>query len=170
MTDRRMSEIDPYQVPQSSLDESNLKESKVQEVVPFHIGLRFANYIIDHLAHGGLGVVVGLIMGYLFGEAALPFFEGILGILVGLTISWAYYFILESSFGVTLGKLVTVTRVVNMHGQPPGIGQVAVRTLCRFIPFEPFSFFGSRAYGWHDSLSDSYVVKKGSVRYRKEEQ
>jgi hypothetical protein len=40
-----------------------------------------------------------------------------------------------------------------------GIMQIFLRTLCRFIPFEPISFLGG-AGGWHDRFSSTFVVKE----------
>jgi uncharacterized RDD family membrane protein YckC len=61
----------------------------------------------------------------------------------------------------TPGKWVFGTVVVNESGGKPSFGRVLKRTFSRFIPFEPFSFFGER--GWHDSLSDTLVVRKRKV-------
>ena len=57
-----------------------------------------------------------------------------------------YYVILEASFGWTIGKLVTGTRVVRFDGDKPHFPQILGRTFARFIPFEPFSvLFGGSA-------------------------
>jgi uncharacterized RDD family membrane protein YckC len=58
--------------------------------------------------------------------------------------------------GANAGKLLSGTVVVNEAGGKPTIGQVFARTLCRFIPFEAFSFLGKR--GWHDSIPKTHVV------------
>ena len=50
--------------------------------------------------------------------------------------------------------------VVNVHGAKPSVNAIIKRTLCRFIPFEPFTFLGLNSRGWHDSFSKTYVVKK----------
>ena len=51
------------------------------------------------------------------------------------------------------------TRVVSENGTDPTFGQVAGRTLSRFIPFEPLSvLFSNTHLGWHDSLSKTKVV------------
>ena len=42
------------------------------------------------------------------------------------------------------------------NGTKPRFGQVIGRTLCRFVPFEAFSFFGER--GWHDKIPKTRVV------------
>ena len=48
-----------------------------------------------------------------------------------------------------------------MHdGTKPDSGQILKRTLCRLIPFNVLSFLGSPCNGWHDTISDTYVVKK----------
>ena len=117
---------------------------------------RFANFIID---------ITGFnLAGYLFG-----FGTGIFGVvdvienrglyILAIFILLAYYFLLEGVSGRTLGKLITGTKVVTEDGQKPSFTNIAVRTLCRCIPFEPFSFFGSGTGGWHDSLSKPRVIK-----------
>ena len=72
-----------------------------------------------------------------------------------------YYVPQEAFWGRTIGKLITGTRVVSEDGGPASFGQVVGRTFARMIPFEPFSFFGSTASGWHDSLSHTRVVQNG---------
>jgi uncharacterized RDD family membrane protein YckC len=62
--------------------------------------------------------------------------------------------------GRTLGKLITRTSVVDAEGRRPTFKQVLGRTFSRIIPFEPFSFFGKDARGWHDSMSNTFVVVK----------
>jgi hypothetical protein len=46
--------------------------------------------------------------------------------------------------------------VVGELDERPAFSQVVGRTLCRFIPFEVFSFFGEA--GWHDSIPKTQVV------------
>lgn len=44
-------------------------------------------------------------------------------------------------------------------GTKPDFKAVALRTLCRFIPFEAFTYLGSsNPMGWHDKLSSTRVV------------
>jgi uncharacterized RDD family membrane protein YckC len=50
--------------------------------------------------------------------------------------------------------------VVKKDGSKPDIKTFLIRTLCRFIPLEPFSFLGAFPRGWHDTLSETYVVKR----------
>jgi uncharacterized RDD family membrane protein YckC len=70
-----------------------------------------------------------------------------------------YYAIFESTTGVTLGKLVTGTKIIGEDGQRPPFGKMLQRSLCRIIPFEPLSYLGSDARGWHDTITKTWVVK-----------
>lgn len=80
---------------------------------------------------------------------------------LGLVIRLAYYIPQEAAFGFTVGKLITGTRMVDEDGEKSNLIQVILRTLSRFIPFEPFSvLFIEAPRGWHDSLSGTYVVRK----------
>lgn len=69
-----------------------------------------------------------------------------------------YYLVFEGVFKTTAGKAVTNTLIVNADGIRPGFGQMLGRTICRFIPFDGLSFFKADRRGWHDSVSETYVV------------
>jgi len=71
-----------------------------------------------------------------------------------------YYSLTEIYFSRTIAQLITKTVVVNKDGTKPDIKMLVIRSLCRFIPFEPFSFLGTNPRGWHDTFSNTYVVKK----------
>ena len=71
----------------------------------------------------------------------------------------AYYCFFEGIFARSPGKWICGTRVVDLEGNRPSFLQVIGRSLARFIPFEAFSFLGSRGIGWHDSLSSTRVVR-----------
>lgn len=62
------------------------------------------------------------------------------------------------SKGRSIGKYFTKTKVVMEDGSVPKTTDIILRTLCRLIPFNAFSFFNDEARGWHDSMSDTYVV------------
>ena len=49
-----------------------------------------------------------------------------------------YFPICEGLSGMTLGKLITRTIVVDSSGNPPGFWKATVRTLLRFIEVNPF--------------------------------
>ena len=126
-------------------------------------GLRFANFIIDRMAGTGLfyaGVFLSASITSDIGNDALSS----LIILAAFAIIPGYYIVLEYFWGKTLGKFLTKTRVVNEAGKQPSFWNIVGRSLCRFIPFEPFSFFGGgKPIGWHDSISKTYVVMDSFV-------
>lgn len=116
-------------------------------------GQRFATVLLDYVGSILFGLVVGVVIGLLgIDLEALP--DQIFGIVLML----AYYITFEGIWGRTLGKLLMGTRVVNHDGGVPSFGQILKRSLCRFIPFEPFSFLASEV-GWHDSISRTRVVR-----------
>lgn len=69
-----------------------------------------------------------------------------------------YYLLLEGIIGMSFGKLITNTIVVNESGERPTVSQTIGRTFCRLIPFDGWSFL-FRQRGWHDTLSGTYVTK-----------
>lgn len=138
-------------------------------------GKRFANVVIDYVARLGLTFVIGMIaamIGVLTGnEEILIFFQNITRIqelTIGLVVLLIYYNVFEIFFGTTIGKLFTKTVVVDIYGEKPNANAILIRSLCRLIPFEVFSFFGTPCVGWHDSLSKTYVVNKEELRISKE--
>jgi len=120
---------------------------------------RLVNLLID---------IVILVLGFFMLVQFLPyvfapfslFFSSPIGLLVFIVLFiFLYYALCEGMFGKTLGKMVTRTKVVNESGLPASGQQVFVRTICRFIPVDPFTFFTKDARGWHDKLSKTKVVK-----------
>lgn len=75
-----------------------------------------------------------------------------------------YYPISEILFGSSPGKFLTESRVVNSKAESPNSLTIFLRTLCRNIPFDALSFFSKR--GWHDSLSETYVVKEKRTGFK----
>jgi uncharacterized RDD family membrane protein YckC len=123
-------------------------------------GQRFANYVIDQ--------VVFLVLAFLFGIALAVFgltehFNDLTLNIVALAILYAYYVIMESAFGQTVGKLITGTIVVDLEGNRPSTTTILIRSLCRLIPFEAFSYLGSGP-GWHDMLAKTKVISKKYYR------
>lgn len=129
------------------------------------MGKRFINYLIDYLFVMALGAIVGgaigLVLGY-FAPEHLSFFDGenkLLEYVLGAIVLIIYYIFFEGFTGRSIGKYFTKTKVVTEQGKKPLFSQIAIRTLCRLIPFEAFSFLGERAIGWHDSISKTRVVE-----------
>jgi uncharacterized RDD family membrane protein YckC len=131
---------------------------------------RFLNYVIDHVAFMIILMLIGFILGVMIAlsqSPAISLWIASLGNwgwnLILLIISLIYYSVFEGIFGTTLGKLITGTVVVTENGVKPNFAVVVKRSLCRLIPFNAVSFFFNPGLGWHDSISDTYVVKKKAL-------
>jgi len=129
---------------------------------------RFANYFIDRITFYLFFIVIvfitAIIAELLGSESVLQVLYDLenLNPLLDTLITWiifvVFYFILESISQRTIGKLITQTKVVLENGEKPTPETIIIRSLCRIIPFEPFSFLGELPKGWHDTLSKTYVV------------
>lgn len=127
-------------------------------------GIRFANFIVDRI----LGTVLFYFI--IIGLASATNFDDANGVISTFLLLFAiatipgYYIVFEYFWGKTPGKFITKTKVVNESGAQPSFMNIVGRTLCRFIPFEPFSYFsGDRPSGWHDSISKTYVVEDSYI-------
>jgi uncharacterized RDD family membrane protein YckC len=137
----------------------------IDETVLASKGQRFANYIVDTVIYYSLVYLIGALAGWLYAAfgytgmynwvIGMGTFEGLLFNFVVMAL---YFLFMEGFTQKTIGKLITGTIVIMDDGSKPAAGTVALRTLCRFIPFEAFSFFNDSARGWHDSMTDTYVV------------
>jgi uncharacterized RDD family membrane protein YckC len=144
----------PYQPPQADVNATVGEPS--ERLTDASVGIRFANLCIDVVGRLLFATVLG---GLLVLVSGVRFAAGFSGIVFGLGSMFLYYVLFEGLFGRTLGKLVTGTRVVTSDGGKPRFLQICGRTLARFVPFEPFSFFGSGPSGWHDRWSETRVVR-----------
>ncbi|MBK6979176.1 MAG: RDD family protein [Cytophagaceae bacterium] len=71
---------------------------------------------------------------------------------------------MELYFQKTLGKFITKTIVLKENGEKPTLSDLLIRSLCRFIPFDPLSFLYAQytPKGFHDTLSKTIVVVEKS--------
>jgi len=128
-------------------------------------GIRFANFILDYIVQLSLGVAIGVVIGVIseltgsYGFIDFFFNSGrLMEFIFGYIILLIYYTTIETLTGRSLGKYITKTKVVLYDGSKPTFNEILVRSLCRIIPFEHFSFLGEEGKGWHDSISKTYVV------------
>jgi uncharacterized RDD family membrane protein YckC len=143
--------FNPYQPPKAAVEDVGVEQ---RDIEPASKGLRFGTYIIDMIGYYALSFVTGLMLAIVFG---VEWAEGFVPLLVSLAVFFFYYVFFETLWARTPGKFVCRTIVVTEDGGPPSFRDVLIRTLCRFIPFEPFSvLFGER--GWHDGISNTRVV------------
>lgn len=115
-------------------------------------GKRFVNFFIDYY-------IVSWSLSFL-AEYLFPYADELVLWAISLIFIILYFFLFETFTGKTLGKLITRTKVLNLLDEKPSAGQILIRTLCRFIPFDVFSYLSSKPIGWHDSISKTYVVEK----------
>jgi len=137
-------------------------------------GQRFANFIIDYICQiilmMGITFVFVIIMVLLGNEGIVARIESMNKIEeygIGILISLVYYNIFEIFTARTIGKFITNTVVVNEYGEKPTANEILIRSLCRLIPFDAFSFLGAPGKGWHDSISKTYVVKRDLLKEKK---
>ena len=146
----------------------NYKEFRITNEMLAGKSKRFANYIIDRIAFYLFFIVIifmFVIIAELLGSEKtlqilydLENMNPLLDTLITTVSFLIFYFILESISQRTLGKLITQTKVVLENGEKPPLETIIIRSLCRIIPFEPFSFLGDLPKGWHDTISKTYVV------------
>lgn len=112
-------------------------------------GMRLTNYLIDSV----IIIMISIIPVLLFSDY-LTETE------VLLSTMFLYYFVLESSTGQTLGKMVTKTKVVTRDGSKPKIWSIFMRSFLRLIPIDNFSYLFGTSHGFHDVLSLTKLQKE----------
>jgi uncharacterized RDD family membrane protein YckC len=78
--------------------------------------------------------------------------------LVSFIVSMIYYTSFEAATGRSIAKYITKTKVVTEIGEKPNFKIIVVRSLCRFIPLDAFSFLFNDGSGWHDTISNTKVI------------
>jgi uncharacterized RDD family membrane protein YckC len=130
-----------------------------QEPMPTAVNgnVRFLNYLLDCLL---LALVASGVLTVFFpNEVLSPQSSVFLGVIYSL--QFFYYFTCEYFFGRTVAKILTNCYVATEYNEKPTFLAILIRTLCRYIPFEYFSFLGT-GVGWHDKISKTYVVRKAA--------
>ncbi len=133
-----------------------IDQNETQQFIMADKGTRFGNNIIDTIVFYFL----------IFLSAML--FDEVLGIVPEGGSGWfLIYFVFlyiifhtgfEHFFSKTPGKFLTKTTVVNKDGNKPTFSNLLGRNAARLIPFDGLSFLISER-GWHDQLSNTYVIK-----------
>jgi uncharacterized RDD family membrane protein YckC len=144
--------VDPYVPPASNVE----LPAGARPIVRASRWRRFGTFVIDQLGVFVAGFMVGIVALLLFGEPGLAALERTPNIVLGVIFVLCYYLLFEGLWARSPGKLVFGTIVVDEQGMRPRFPQILGRTLCRLIPFEALSFFGSR--GWHDRFPRTHVV------------
>ena len=129
---------------------------------------RLINYSIDSVLYFAFLFLCIILMEYLSKIEGLDFLSGLYTaeepnflkrMIFGVITTTMFYSILEYLLkGKTIGKFVTNTWAVTIENEVLDFKSVLVRSICRRIPFDSFSFLGDVPRGWHDKLSDTKVV------------
>ncbi|HMQ47559.1 MAG TPA: RDD family protein [Saprospiraceae bacterium] len=145
---------------------------------------RFINHIIDMLGYMVFSFIIGALLGPLsvlfsmedaYVQWANSDSNPIEDWLFGIFVVMLYYTGLEYLLkGKTLGKFITKTRAVTLEDEEMNFSTTLIRSLCRIVPFEAFSFLGDDPGGWHDKWSRTRVIddenwvsgRKNTLRYR----
>ncbi|MFL9844610.1 RDD family protein [Flavobacterium rhizosphaerae] len=144
---------------------------------------RLLNYVIDRFVCAALTIGLagagnyiykaygydGLAMGTDFLNFELSDYNNLKFNVFALVIQIIYYGLFESLTARTPGKYITGTKVIYQDGTHPAEGSIFIRTLCRQIPFEAFSFLGILPVGWHDRFSKTLVVDVNAFEKKQRE-
>ena len=139
------------------MNEKEQRESSSASMPLASQGQRFGTMLLDMIFYFVFALILGAVLG-LIGLGDL--IQDMNDTLLGFVILLIYYVPQEAFSGRTLGKLITGTKAVKEDGTELSFGHALGRTLCRFIPFEAFSFFGGngRPRGWHDKIPKTKVI------------
>ena len=107
--------------------------------------IRLFNFLIDSLIFFVLVTLFSVLLNNVLAQEDLKY--------ILIFIYYLYYFIMEWTSGQTVGKMITKTTVVasDTHKKPTAFS-ILIRTLCRLIPFDFFSYLFIPV-GIHDRLS-----------------
>lgn len=146
-----------YEQDQLEVDSLAEKEDATDtDMLAVSSGIRFFGYLLDIVFYYIFSFLFGIVMGLLgFVDFIFEMNETLLGLLLIIT----YYVMFEATLYRTPGKLILNTIVVTEEGGKPSFLKILGRTLCRFIPFEAFSFLFNPNAGWHDTISGTRVIK-----------
>jgi uncharacterized RDD family membrane protein YckC len=146
-------EFNPYSAPESAVADIDHRPRSLASK-----GQRFGTLVIDYLCFFVVSFLFDIVIIVLFGPKGMQALKGVPNFLIGMLMMLAFYCFFEGVWARTPGKFMLGTAVVTAKGEKPGFSQVIGRTLCRFIPFDAFSFLWGEA-GWHDSISKTQVVR-----------
>lgn len=151
----------PYRSPQGAVEET---AAATAALAPAGKGRRFCNWLVDELVLVG-AIGLATLAAYTIGDEAVAAWLDTTtwwqDQVIGYGFTLVYYTAMEAAFGVTVGKLLTGTRVVDESGRAPTFRQALLRSLCRLVPFEAFSVLLSEEEdprGWHDRWPRTRVV------------
>ena len=118
--------------------------------------IRFVHFIIDTIVWFILAFILASILDILFNTSEE--FVMLIGYLILFVTFIGYYYIMEVRFQKTVAKFITKTKVVTNNGSKPSKSDILIRTFCRFVPLDHFSYLFTRN-GFHDRFSSTRIIK-----------
>jgi len=114
--------------------------------------IRLYNFLIDSIFFFILVIFFSMALKDFVDRGSLKY--------IMIIIYYFYYFILEFTFGQTIGKMITKTKVCNSNsGKKPEFNKILIRTLSRLIPIDFISYLFI-PNGLHDILSKTELKQK----------
>ena len=125
---------------------------------------KYKNLNLANEEKRGENLIIDFIISSIFGVAIafLTFKNYTIAFLTYILVRFIYYFTFEYLYGRTPGKFQTQTEVVNETGKKPNIGQLIMRSICRFISVLSGISDDERAV--HDILSNTLVIKNTELK------
>jgi uncharacterized RDD family membrane protein YckC len=121
---------------------------------------RFINFMVDSIVFSIIAfVIVSILVRY---HPAFKIYNPWNNRFLAFVLYFLYYFLFETIFSSTPGKLITNTNIVDtITFKSPSVLKIFIRSLCRFIPLEALSiFFYKNNLVWHDIISGTIIISK----------
>jgi uncharacterized RDD family membrane protein YckC len=119
--------------------------------------LRLLNWFIDTVLSLFLYIVI---IRLVISNQTITPEQGRLLKYVFIIFNFAYYLLFEAYLNKTPAKYLTRTAVNSQNNQHTSFYQIFIRSIARYIPFEPlFIFFREDNKSLHDVLSKTQTVK-----------
>ena len=138
-------------------------------VATVSIGKRFIHFVIDYffvsfLLLPLLGALIGIVSA-LTGVDRSSMNKILISyrLLLGAGTMILYYVLFEYFLNKTIGKFLTRSIVVTETDAKPSFKSCLLRTLIRFVPFEPFSILSSDSKMWHDKWTKTVVTSRATL-------
>jgi uncharacterized RDD family membrane protein YckC len=138
--------------------------SATEPLRPASKGKRFVNLIVDMIGYYAFLIAIMIFIGITAPNFMQRWEAGKgLAFATNVVVFFLYYLVCEGMTMSSPGKLLTRTKVVSEDGGVPTLGQIALRTLIRHVPFEWLPIFGGNgdaAAGvpLHDKWSRTVVI------------
>lgn len=126
-------------------DHANHKEITIEtlstpplKILPAPLSRRIFACVVDSLIIGAVYIsVIAMSKG---SATFLKPFENLIDFAFLATITFAYYFVQEGVFAVTIGKSILRLRVVSVDGEPCSLSASFTRNLVRFLDWLPLLY------------------------------